>query len=138
MKILQKHVYKCRYCGNLRGVVNEAYNGNVNVYCLCDLQSYINWPSPCMICPNGVTFRWKPISDYKNEKGEWWHVPSFMGMGLNFGDKNNEEHLNIITALRRLRIIAECHPELISCETEGFMNFLLPETKRQEREITNN
>jgi len=79
MKILEKNVYSCDCCGNYRGIVKEKMNDIVHVYCLCDLNHLKSIPSPCMISKDGVTFYWKPISEYKNEGGAWVHVAHFAG-----------------------------------------------------------
>lgn len=52
--------------------------------CYCDLLSgKANKLNPVIIGFPDRRLFWKPISDYKNEKGETWHVPYFaMGSGL--------------------------------------------------------
>lgn len=78
------HTTVCKICGKRRGYLVEKHNGLVPIYCKCDLNDKEKkLANPCAIfCENhidGPRPIWKPISDYRDEKGVWRHVPYFDG-----------------------------------------------------------
>jgi len=87
MEILEKHIKECQMCKRYSGWVMEKYNGNVAVYCKCDLNRLVaekkSWKSPCMICPDGHKLWWTPISNHKEADGKWWHTPYFSVPSIN-------------------------------------------------------
>lgn len=86
MKIIKKSITECDECGNFRGEVKEKYNGDVPVYCKCDLDRLVvekkNWESPCMVSPDGEKLWWAPITNHKVENGDLIHTPHFFGPAL--------------------------------------------------------
>lgn len=86
MEILEKNLERCNKCKRLRGYVDEKYNGTVPVFCKCDLSNprtkiRCSFPSPSMISRLNDKLYWTPTTDFKNEDGEWRHVPYFCGIG---------------------------------------------------------
>ena len=84
MNIISKEIKECDKCGYYRGFIEEKFNGKVPVVCHCDLSSRrANKFNPVIIgFPDGRLF-WKPISNFKDENGEVWHVPYFaMGSSI--------------------------------------------------------
>ena len=76
MEIMAKDIQLCAKCNNYRGKVEEKYNGQVEVHCICTLRQerikYGHWRSPCMMSPNGDKFWWTPASGYYGSDGQWW------------------------------------------------------------------
>ena len=83
MEILSRHLKRCKKCKRLRGYVIEKYNGKVQVLCRCDLmnpeKNFVR--SPSIISRGNDLLTWTPISDHKDENGEWRHTPYFTGFG---------------------------------------------------------
>ena len=78
--IVSKNIKECSICKNFRGEIEEKYNGRVPVFCRCDLDKLKEkCPSTCAISLDGKNFWWKPISNFKDENGQWIHVPHFGG-----------------------------------------------------------
>lgn len=77
----------CKECNNYRGSVAEKYNGNVPVYCACQVEEervkYGYCKTLCLLCPDGDKFWWKPISNHKEADGKMWHTPYLYGPRLN-------------------------------------------------------
>lgn len=76
MKIVSKDLSKCENCGDLQGFAEEQFNGRVPVICGCKLNSTREQNPALIAFPDGK-LRWRPISEYKAEDGNYWHVPHF-------------------------------------------------------------
>jgi len=81
--IISKNIEECPVCKNFKGEIEEKYNGRVPVFCRCDLYKLKeSCPKTCAISLNGKDIWWKPISNFKDENGQWIHVAHFGGPAL--------------------------------------------------------
>ena len=87
MEIIKKDISLCKKCNNYKGTVQEKYNGEVKVLCVCSLREerikYGHWRSPCMLCPNGDKFCWVPASTHNEPNGKLWRTLYYCKEPLN-------------------------------------------------------